>query len=341
LRLGLLGYTNDEINLDYYRNHKHVFLDEYLASGQWDLIEVPAKIEYIKDNSLNKTIQQQMVFSFKMKRKKLFHTINLIIPIFLLACLSICVFYLPTESKEKINLSLSILCSMVFYFLLLVKQLPQNGIVIPLISKYILFTFILNFLSVLITCVIINNYYKDSNIHKMNKFIRTIFINYLNKLVRLKSPLKSNKLFISKQNKNINTLRSIFANSRLYRIDKLNNNNNNNINSSIRRYTKSVEFNDLLTFTQRVNRRNGILHSSKSIEYISNTLIIERLNEKTKQYWKHFSSILDRIMLILFIFVTLLITYELLFKVPSLFNTNFNQDHVLNENSVRKRPLRT
>lgn len=264
-----------------------------------------------------------MVYSFKIKRKTLYYTINLIIPIFLIACLSICVFYLPTESQEKINLSLSILCSMVFYFLLLVKQLPQNGIVIPLISKYILFTFILNFISVLVTCVIINNYYKDSNIHKMTKWVQTILNNYLTKLVCL-SPPKS-KITHKQQHKNVSALRGIFTNSKLYRIDRL----KNKINSSLVRRTKSAEFYH--------TRRDAILHSSRSIEYISNTLITERLNEKTKQYWKHLSAILDRIMLILFIIVTLLITYEILFKSSGFFDAYLDQNRVLNENSKYKR----
>lgn len=126
-----------------------------------------------------------------MRRKTLFYTINLIIPTFLIGCLSICVFYLPCDdsgSGEKITLSLSILFALLVYFLLLTKQLPPTSIVVPLISKYLMFTFIMNMLSVFNTCIVISCYYKQPYINLIHPWIRVFFIELLPKALFMKRP---------------------------------------------------------------------------------------------------------------------------------------------------------
>ena len=101
-------YNSEELTLDYFENMRHVDLNDYVPSGTWDLIEVPAIIEYYNDTTTNKT-KMQMIYKIKMKRKSLFYTVNIIIPTFLISILSVCVFYLPTDDGEKITLSLSVL----------------------------------------------------------------------------------------------------------------------------------------------------------------------------------------------------------------------------------------
>lgn len=101
-------YNSDELTLDYFENMRNVDLNDYVPSGTWGLIGVPASIEYFKDTNTNKT-KAQMVYKIKMRRKSRFYIVNIIIPTFLLSFLSVCVFYLPTDDGEKITLSLSIL----------------------------------------------------------------------------------------------------------------------------------------------------------------------------------------------------------------------------------------
>jgi hypothetical protein len=57
-----------------------------------------------------------------------------------MAFLTLLVFYLPSESGEKIQISISILVSITFFFLLLTEMLPASGHKMPLIAKYLLFT---------------------------------------------------------------------------------------------------------------------------------------------------------------------------------------------------------
>lgn len=91
-----------------------------------------------------------------IRRKTLFYTVNLILPTVLISFLCVLVFYLPAEAGEKVTLGISILLSLVVFLLLVSKILPPTSLVLPLIAKYLLFTFIMNTVSILVTVIIIN-----------------------------------------------------------------------------------------------------------------------------------------------------------------------------------------
>ena len=66
-----------------------------------------------------------MIYKIKMRRKSLFYMVNIIIPTFLISILSVSVFYLPTDDRKKINLSLSVQFALgsFFVFVFYLKRL--------------------------------------------------------------------------------------------------------------------------------------------------------------------------------------------------------------------------
>jgi nicotinic acetylcholine receptor, invertebrate len=136
-------------------------------------LDGPASHRYYFDPRRNKT-RDQMVFTIKMKRKSLFYTFNLIIPTFLISSLTVCVFHLPAGDKNKIILSLSLLFALVVFFLLIGKIIPPTSVVVPLISKYFLLTFILNISSILCTVIVINVYQKETD--RFHPWLHYIFV---------------------------------------------------------------------------------------------------------------------------------------------------------------------
>ena len=92
-----------------------------------------------------------IIFTLKLRRKTLFYTVNLIIPCVGISFLSVLVFYLPSDSGEKVSLSISILLSLTVFFLLLAEIIPPTSLAVPLLGKYLLFTMILVTLSVVVT----------------------------------------------------------------------------------------------------------------------------------------------------------------------------------------------
>ncbi len=111
----------------------------------------------------------------------------------LISFLSIFVFYLPTDAGEKMTLSISILLALVVFLLLISKILPPTSTVIPLIAKYLLFTFIMNILTIFCTVVIINYNYRTPRTNKMPYWMRRLFIDILPRILRMERPNKYDK----------------------------------------------------------------------------------------------------------------------------------------------------
>lgn len=111
----------------------------------------------------------------------MFYTVNLIIPCVGISMLSVLVFYLPSDSGEKISLCISILLSLTVFFLLLVEIIPPTSLTVPLLGKYLLFTMILVTLSVVVTIAVLNVNFRYVIIATLMKF------SHKNKLLQITS----------------------------------------------------------------------------------------------------------------------------------------------------------
>jgi nicotinic acetylcholine receptor len=154
MKFGSWTFNGDQVSLQLYNDKDYVDLSDYWKSGTWDIIEVPAYLN-VYDNPGNPT-ETDITFVITIRRKTLFYTVNLILPTVLISFLCVLVFYLPAEAGEKVTLGISILLSLVVFLLLVSKILPPTSLVLPLIAKYLLFTFIMNTVSILVTVIIIN-----------------------------------------------------------------------------------------------------------------------------------------------------------------------------------------
>lgn len=95
-----------------------------------------------------------------MRRKTLFYTVNLIIPCVGISFLTVLVFYLPSDSGEKVTLCISILLSLTVFFLLLAEIIPPTSLAVPLLGKYLLFTMVLVTLSICVTVGVLNVHFR-------------------------------------------------------------------------------------------------------------------------------------------------------------------------------------
>ncbi|TMW48669.1 hypothetical protein DOY81_006258 [Sarcophaga bullata] len=130
-------------------------LQDYYISVEWDIMRVPA-VRNEKFYSCCEEPYLDIVFNLTLRRKTLFYTVNLIIPCVGISFLSVLVFYLPSDSGEKISLCISILLSLTVFFLLLAEIIPPTSLTVPLLGKYLLFTMMLVTLSVVVTIAVLN-----------------------------------------------------------------------------------------------------------------------------------------------------------------------------------------
>ena len=105
-----------------------------------------------------------ITFRLKLRRKSLFFTVNLIFPCAGLSLLTLFVFLLPAASKEKITLAVAILLASFVLLFYSTQIVPPTSLVVPLISKYLLFTMLLAFASVVVTVVILNVHFRNAKV---------------------------------------------------------------------------------------------------------------------------------------------------------------------------------
>ena len=186
MKFGSWTFNEDQLNFYFYYNVSHLDLSDYLKSGAWDLVAGNANITRFPTGAENQ-YKSLVIFKLVLRRKTLFYTVNLIIPCVLISFVTISVFILPADAGEKITLCISILLALVVFLLLISKILPP-AITIPLISQYLLFTFIMNILAIMATVIVINRNYRTPRTHHMPYWVRLVFLNYLPRVLLMKRP---------------------------------------------------------------------------------------------------------------------------------------------------------
>ncbi|XP_020279823.1 acetylcholine receptor subunit alpha-like isoform X5 [Pseudomyrmex gracilis] len=129
-----------------------------------------------------------ITFNITMRRKTLFYTVNIIIPCMGISFLTVLTFYLPSDSGEKVTLSISILISLHVFFLLVVEIIPPTSLVVPLLGKYLIFAMILVSISICVTVVVLNVHFRSPQTHRMAPWVKRVFIHILPRLLVMRRP---------------------------------------------------------------------------------------------------------------------------------------------------------
>lgn len=114
-------------------------LNGYYPSVEWDLMAVPGERHSLLYPSHPYPFCD-ITYYIHLRRKKLFYTVNLVVPCTGISILTMLVFYLPSDSYEKVALCISVFISLNVFFLLLVDLIPSTSLVVPMIGRYLIFT---------------------------------------------------------------------------------------------------------------------------------------------------------------------------------------------------------
>ena len=160
---------------------------DFYRSAEWDLMSAPATKRNRSYAGSGEPFPE-WTFNVTLKRKFLFYTVNLIIPLMSHAFITVLVFYIPAASTEKMSLSINILLSLTVFFLMLVEIIPPTSFVVPLLGKYLLFTLMLVSSSVIITVLTYNIHYRSIATHRLPHWIRKVFLYWLPRILFMKRP---------------------------------------------------------------------------------------------------------------------------------------------------------
>ncbi|NXK78788.1 ACHA2 protein, partial [Amazona guildingii] len=181
------SWTYDKAKIDLENMDHHVDLKDYWESGEWAIINAIGTYNSKKYDCCTE-IYPDITFCFVIRRLPLFYTINLIIPCLLISCLTVLVFYLPSDCGEKITLCISVLLSLTVFLLLITEIIPSTSLVIPLIGEYLLFTMIFVTLSIIITVFVLNVHHRSPSTHTMPHWVRTFFLDFIPRWLFIKRP---------------------------------------------------------------------------------------------------------------------------------------------------------
>ncbi|KAI6190983.1 Acetylcholine receptor subunit alpha-type unc-38 [Aphelenchoides bicaudatus] len=163
-------------------------ISDYYPSVEWDIMSLKT-YKQLKDYGYccgRNGPFVELTFELGLRRITFFYILNLLVPCISMQFLSLLVFYLPSESGEKIQLSISILVSVTFFFLLLTEMLPASGHAMPLIAKYLLFTMLVVSGIVVVAVFVLNLHFRKQTTHKMGKFTRHLLLHRLPQLLKMR-----------------------------------------------------------------------------------------------------------------------------------------------------------
>lgn len=160
-------------------------LFQFTTDVEWDLTGVSAR-RNIEFYPCCPEPYLDITFYIILRRKPLFYGVNLICPCISIAILTVLVFYLPADSREKVSLSISILIALTVFLLLVFEISPPTSLVVPLIVKFLLFTMVLITFSTIGTIVVLNIYTRSPETHTISPWMRRVFIDTLPKLIFIK-----------------------------------------------------------------------------------------------------------------------------------------------------------
>ncbi|XP_077008974.1 neuronal acetylcholine receptor subunit alpha-2 isoform X2 [Tamandua tetradactyla] len=182
------SWSYDKAKIDLEQMEQMVDLKDYWESGEWAIVNATGTYNTKKYDCCAE-IYSDVTYYFVIRRLPLFYTINLIIPCLLISCLTVLVFYLPSDCGEKITLCISVLLSLTVFLLLITEIIPSTSLVIPLIGEYLLFTMIFVTLSIIITVFVLNVHHRSPSTHNMPHWVRVVFLGCVPRWLLMKRPL--------------------------------------------------------------------------------------------------------------------------------------------------------
>ncbi|KAK4007721.1 neuronal acetylcholine receptor subunit alpha-10 [Daphnia magna] len=128
------SWTYDGFQIDLKKQTDEGDVSNYQTNGEFDLVDFEA-IHHEEYYSCCPEPYPDITYVIKMRRRPLFYVFNLILPCLLINGIALLVFYVPSESGEKVTLGISSLLSMTVFLMTIRESLPPTEKT-PLISLY-------------------------------------------------------------------------------------------------------------------------------------------------------------------------------------------------------------
>ncbi|GFO05211.1 neuronal acetylcholine receptor subunit alpha-10 [Plakobranchus ocellatus] len=176
------SWTYDGFQVDITNRSDSVDLNNYVFSGEWELIDVRIKRMEITYACCIEPYPD-VRFTIIIRRKTLYYLFNIIFPCLWLTILSLLGFWLPPDSGEKITLGITVLLAFSVFMLLIAESMPATSEFVPLIGIYLTVTMGMTSLSIILTVFVLQLHHVGPHKRPVPRWLRTIICDMLARLV--------------------------------------------------------------------------------------------------------------------------------------------------------------
>ncbi|XP_038058662.1 neuronal acetylcholine receptor subunit alpha-10-like [Patiria miniata] len=152
----------------------------YTDVGVWELLDVVVEREEVSYD--DGTTYVDLSHFIHLRRRPLYHLLQIILPCLLLSLLNLMVFILPPQSGEKISLGVTNLLSLILFQQLISGNLPPTANNAPIIGFYFTPMIALSCTSIVCTVAVLGLFYRD-NRRPIPRWVVYIVFGILSRLV--------------------------------------------------------------------------------------------------------------------------------------------------------------
>ncbi|XP_020384571.1 acetylcholine receptor subunit alpha [Rhincodon typus] len=277
IKLGIWTYDGTRVAI--FPESDRPDLSDFMESGEWVMKDYRGWKHWVYYTCCPTTPYLDITYHFIMQRLPLYFVVNVIIPCLLFSFLTGLVFYLPTDSGEKMTLSISVLLSLTVFLLVIVELIPSTSSAVPLIGKYMLFTMIFVISSIIITVIVINTHHRSPSTHTMPQWVRKVFIDTIPNIMFFSTMKRVKK---EKQEKSI--------------------------------FPEDIDISDIsgkqaagnITFQTPLTKNPDVKSAIEGIKYIAEHMKSDQESNNAADEWKYVAMVIDHILLAVFMVVCII-----------------------------------
>ncbi|XP_062574383.1 neuronal acetylcholine receptor subunit alpha-7-like [Saccostrea cucullata] len=317
LKFGSWSHSGAE--LDLYPSTDQADLTNLVLHNEWDVVSMNAKRTVLYYQCCPEPYPD-ITFFLEIKRKPLFYIMSILFPCILTSSVAALGFLLPPESGEKVSLEVTVLLSLAVFLLMVTDQLPASSINFPYVGMYFVSSMVLVSFSCAMTVLVLNIHFRGATGNKLPGWMRKLFLSRLSWIVCVKTGKRANKIHSAK--KDSKSLEEPNQNEYTNKSFKLESEDSTKIPTS----NGNVGQPRLLSIVTNTSSRDLLLRTgdpmltilseqSDTLKKIEGHMQKDESEEQTNNEWYLFAKVLDRLCLLLYVFLTVLTSIIFLTKM--------------------------
>eukprot|EP00090_Calanus_glacialis_P013356 TRINITY_DN21999_c0_g1_i1.p1 TRINITY_DN21999_c0_g1~~TRINITY_DN21999_c0_g1_i1.p1 ORF type:complete len:548 (-),score=90.05 TRINITY_DN21999_c0_g1_i1:452-2095(-) len=187
--LKLSSWMYDGTKVDVTNRTNNVDLENYVPNGEWELLET----RLIRAKQYFPCCPEPYPYvtvTVKIRRKTLYYMYNIVFPCMMMSTLTVLVFCMPPDSGEKIALGVTVILAFSVFMLAIAERMPETSESIPLIGIYLTFVMAMTTVSVIMTVMVLNFFYRGPVLTEVPSWARR-YIMRKGKLKKTAFPFRS------------------------------------------------------------------------------------------------------------------------------------------------------